>query len=182
MSVSERVNAKRRRQIAACCARAQADGRNPDLRELIDIFLAPYVDADEPWTAMLLVHLLMLHRVDPSPWTHEVIAAQFDALAQDFVDALHSAAPHLSRADVYWRYYFMPGTVVFAMTDARRGSRLARLSNGECDPADWNAVRRELRAVLVSGFKGFSSADEADWSAEEAGQEALATEGASKPA
>ena len=152
--LSERVNTERRNQIAEVVDRAETEGSRPDLGELIDIFLGPYLNADDPSTAMLLAHLVMLHRVAPSTWTRQIIADQFDGMAQDFVHALHLACPHLSLSEVYWRYYLMPGCVIFSTTDADRGIRLVRLSDGECDPSDWNATRRELRQFLMNAFSG----------------------------
>ena len=155
--LSERVNTERRRQIVDVISRAEKVGERPDLGELIDIFLGPYLNAGDPSTAMLLAHLVMMHRVAPSAWTRQIIAEQFDAMAQDFIQALHLACPHLSRSEVYWRYYLMPGTVIFATTDADHGNRLVRLSNGECDPSDWNATRREVRQFLLNAFSGEGS-------------------------
>lgn len=152
--LADRVNNRRRTQIADCVAKADAAGRRPAVPDLIDIFLEPYVSLEEPWTSMLLVHLVMLHRVDPTPWTREIITKQFDPLARELVDALHLALPDRDPDELMWRYYFMPGTVIFALSDARRSKRLLTLSNGRCDSSDFDRMARELRTVLVNLFEG----------------------------
>lgn len=153
-AVSARANGWRRDRIAECLDRATASGTRPDLGELIDIFLHPYLDRAEPSASMLLVHLVMLHRVDPTPWTHKVIAENYDELATDFVAALRLALPGLSGQELWWRYYFLPGTVIFALTEARGSERLRRLSGGGCDIGDWPELKRQLRATLVNAFAG----------------------------
>lgn len=160
-AVSERANTRRRRAIADCVARAAQDGVAPELGALIDIFLQPYLDREEPETAMLLVHLVMLHRIDPTPWTKDIIAEKFDALAEEFVAALRLALPHLSEQELWWRYYFMPGTVVYALTEGRGSERLRRLSRGDCDTGDWEEMSRQLRTVLVNAFAGAVPTDPA---------------------
>lgn len=152
--LADRVNNRRRAAIAACVAKAQANGTRPSVADLVDIFLEPYVSREEPWTSMLLVHLVMLHRVEPTPWTREIITNQFDPLAREFVDALCLALPDRDEDEFLWRYYFMPGTVIFALSDARSSKRLLRLSQGRCDSADLDRMTRELRAVLINLFEG----------------------------
>jgi AcrR family transcriptional regulator len=152
--LAERVNTKRREEIARCVESATAIGGLPSVDDLVEIFLQPYVGSDEPWTSMLLVHLVMLHRVEPTPWTREIIAGQFDPLAREFVDALHLALPDHDKSELYWRYYFMPGTVIFALSDARRSTRLLSLSQGECDTAQADVLAVQLRRVLVNMLAG----------------------------
>lgn len=152
--LAERVNTKRREEIARCVAAAEAAGSLPGVDDLVDIFLEPYVGREEPWTSMLLVHLVMLHRVEPTQWTREIIASQFDPLAREFVDALHRALPDRDKSELYWRYYFMPGTVIFALSDAPRSKRLLSLSQGECDTAQADVLAVQLRRVLINMLSG----------------------------
>ncbi|MEO3388568.1 TetR/AcrR family transcriptional regulator [Mesorhizobium sp. CAU 1741] len=152
--LADRVNTRRREEIAACVAAAGAKGETPSVADLVDIFLKPYVGSEEPWTSMLLVHLVMLHRVDPTPWTREIIKDQFDPLAGEFIDAMHLALPDFDKSELFWRYYFMPGTVIFALSDAPRSKRLLSLSQGECDTARADALAAQLRSVLINMFEG----------------------------
>ncbi len=56
-----------------------------------------------------------------------VLRDQFDPLAHAFIDALHLALPHASRAQVAWCYHFSHGSLMNYLGSAR----IHRLSHGE---------------------------------------------------
>ena len=79
-----------------------------------------YVSADDPQTGALLSHLVLKHRVDPSAWTRQVVREELDELAARYIRALAEAAPHLTRAEVRWRYHLMVGAILIALGDQGR--------------------------------------------------------------
>ncbi|MDF2232243.1 TetR/AcrR family transcriptional regulator [Albimonas sp. CAU 1670] len=147
--VARRTARARLDRLAAVEAAAEAEGRRAQVVEIVDTFLEPYMT---PRTGDLLAHLVLSHKVQPSPWTHAVVREELDGLASRYVDALHRAAPHLTRVEATWRYHLLVGTVLMGVADTGPDSRLSRLSQGFCDPTDRAALRRELAGFLADTF------------------------------
>ncbi|WP_231696591.1 TetR family transcriptional regulator [Ottowia caeni] len=61
-----------------------------------------------------------------------VLREFFDPLAHAFIDALHTARPHASRAQAAWSYQFALGALLHHISDQRVG----RLSHGANTPND----------------------------------------------
>ena len=106
-----------------------------------------------PRTGDLLAHLVLSHKVQPTPWTHAVVREELDGLAGEYIAALMRAAPHLGRAEVTWRYHLMVGAILMAVADSGPDNRISRLSAGACDPSDREALRAELAGFLASAFE-----------------------------
>ncbi|SFI19568.1 TetR/AcrR family transcriptional regulator [Albimonas pacifica] len=148
--VARRTARSRLARLAEVEAAAAARGRPARPVEVVDTFLDPYMT---PRTGDLLSHLVLSHKVQPSPWTHAVVREELDGLAAAYIEALRRAAPHLTRAEVTWRYHLMVGAILMAVADTGPESRMKRLSAGACDPADREALRAELAGFLASAFE-----------------------------
>lgn len=147
--VARRTARQRLERLQEVEAAAAAQGRRPRPVEVIETFLDPYMT---PVTGDLLAHLILCHKVEPTPWTHAVVREELDDLAAAYIDALARAAPRLDRTEVAWRYHLMVGSILMAVADTAPGNRLARLSGGACDPSDRAALRRELAGFLAGAF------------------------------
>ncbi|MYZ46751.1 TetR family transcriptional regulator, partial [Propylenella binzhouense] len=79
------------------------------------------------------------------------IAEAFDATSHAFIDALHEAAPHLSRGDVVWRSHFLLGSLYYTLINPER---VTRLSRGEADGGDADAAVDEIVRVTTEGLLG----------------------------
>ncbi|MFT8211904.1 MAG: hypothetical protein ACMZI0_17440 [Symbiopectobacterium sp.] len=89
-----------------------------------------------------------------------LLSAQFDHVAHRFVDALSRTLPHLTRADVIWRYEFARSAAMHVLTDADpRSGRLALLSQGLCDNRDDEQVLAHLLTFVSTGFCAPSHSD-----------------------
>ena len=150
--VARRTAESRLQALAALNERAQATGSRPGLREVIDVFVDPYVSAENPQTGALLAHLVLMHRVSPTDWTREVVRQELDGMAERFIATLSQAAPHLSTGEVHWRYHLMVGAILIALSDDGADSRMQRLSGGLCKPSDRKLLRRELVEFLTCAF------------------------------
>jgi len=150
--VARRANTRRLELLEAVRAKARAEKRPLSVDEVVDSFIHPYLDDADPAAGRLLAHLVMLRRVNPPPWSEEVARAEFDDMAQRFVDALAEASG-LELTECYWRYYFMVSTVVLSVSDSAQAERFLDLSSGSCDPSDRAQMRSQLRAFLVSAFQ-----------------------------
>lgn len=156
--VARRTARRRLQSLDALEADARATGVAPALAAVIDAFLEPYVDQDDPATGRLLTHLILMHRVRPTSWTRQIVAEEFDPLARRYVAALARAAPGLTEAEVHWRYHLMVGAIMIVLSDDSTHSRMRRLSDGACRPDDRAALRREMVSFLVDAFRGGAGA------------------------
>lgn len=77
-----------------------------------------------------------------------VLREFFDPMAHRFIDALHSAMPHATRADVAWGYQFALGALLHHLVD----DRVARLSLGVNRPGDPAACERLIQ-FIVGGLR-----------------------------
>ena len=122
------------------------------LREVIDAFVDAYVNDDDPRSGILLARFVLKHRVEPSEWTRAVVAEELDGMALRFISALGRAAPHLTEAEVHWRYHLMVGAILMTLSDETTGARIARLSQGKCRPEHRAQFRARMVDFLVSAF------------------------------
>ena len=152
--VARRTAEHRISLLDAIEVRAKEHDRKPRLDDVIDAFVDPYVSVEDPQTGALLSHLVLKHRVDPTAWTRQIVREELDELATRYIAALAEAAPHLSTAEVHWRYHLMVGAILIALSDEGEESRMSRLSGGLCSPSDRLTLRRELVRFLEAGFSG----------------------------
>jgi len=100
----------------------------------------------DPSFGRLLAHETM----DPNSEERGFITEMFDPIARAVVDALASALPGKSEAEIWWAYEFMLGAMVYVMGDA---GRLERLTGGLCRPDDEEEAVRHMVAFLTAGFR-----------------------------
>ena len=131
---------------------AKDQNRSPDIEDIIEAFVDAYLNDDDPRSGILLAHLVLKHRVEPTAWTRAVVRDELDDLALRYVAALQKAAPHLSEKATHWRYHLMVGAILVTLNDDGPESRINRLSGGLCSPADRIEFRRELVSFLTSAF------------------------------
>ncbi|GGF77265.1 TetR family transcriptional regulator [Azorhizobium oxalatiphilum] len=136
---------------------AEAGDTRLSVSELAEVMVRPIVELsrDDEAGGRSLIRLLLQVRARPSETTIRVFIDRVDPLVQRFVDAFQAAAPHLSRADIYWRYNFSIGAVMQVLTDADPLSlRLKRQSRDLCDTEDDEAIVRQLVAYITAAFAG----------------------------
>ncbi|MBV1868898.1 MAG: TetR/AcrR family transcriptional regulator [Marinosulfonomonas sp.] len=150
--VARRTAKRRLDSLHAIERAAKEQGRNPELEEIIEAFVDAYVNEDDSRSGILLAHLVLKHRVNPTEWTRAVVRDELDDLALRYVGALQLAAPHLSEKAVHWRYHLMVGAILVTLSDDGPQSRMDRLSGGLCSPSDRLEFRRELVSFLTSSF------------------------------
>ena len=79
-----------------------------------------------------------------------IIREMFDPIACAVVEALGSALPDRTQAEIWWAYHFMLGAMVHIMRDV---GRLERLSGGLCRPDDEAAAVQHMVAFLTAGLR-----------------------------
>lgn len=135
-----------------CLKTVAAEGRAPDVSEIVRIFVDGYFRDDGLEEGRLLASLVLRHRFAEGGQRFDFVSAELDHMARRFIEAFCLACPHLSKAEVGWRYHFMVGTIVITMSDTNRGDRMVALTDGLEDYRDEATYRQELERHLVRGF------------------------------
>lgn len=143
----------RARALSELVARRAPD--LPELREVIEALVRPMVELTlDPSGGRPLIRLIQQVRARPREGTKRVFVENIDKTVFDYVGILQRILPHLSRADVFWRYNFVIGSVMQVLTDADPATfRLKRLSGDLCDTDDDEAIVAQLIAFGVGGFE-----------------------------
>ena len=94
--------------------------------------------------------LLAHETMDPNSEQRGFIRDMFDPIARAVAEALRSALPTRTEAEIWWAYEFMLGAMVYVMGDA---GRLERLTDGLCRPDDEAASVPHMVAFLTAGVR-----------------------------
>ena len=118
------------------------------LPRIIEAFTAPVLalraSAEGEYYALLVARELY-HATEEAD---RVLRGYFDPLAEAYIDALHVALPHATRAQVAWGYQFALGALLHHLNDSRI-ERLSRGANVRADPA----VAPMLVSFIVGGLR-----------------------------
>jgi len=87
---------------------------------------------------------------DPASHERGIIRDLFDPMARQMVAALHEALPERSAQEINWAFQFMLGALVFVMADV---GRIARISDGLCDPDDPQQLVRHFVAAFKAALQ-----------------------------
>ncbi|HVM80264.1 MAG TPA: TetR/AcrR family transcriptional regulator [Stellaceae bacterium] len=142
------MNEERLARLEAC---GEAPGRPPLLEQIIAAFIAPALaSTGESAGGATFTRLRAVLSVEHNELARELIAKHFDATSTRFVAALARALPHLSRAEVFWRFHFLLGSLYYTMINP---GRIEHLSDGLCDAGDADAVLTQMVPFLAAGFR-----------------------------
>jgi AcrR family transcriptional regulator len=148
--LSTRLNERRLADLESNLSEARQAGRPPDLRSILTIFIRPYVETGK--SGRLFARLVMQHRVAPSDLTKAIVQRHFDPMAKRFIQGIAQAAPHLDASELFWRYVFMIGCVVYSVADLGVLDRTAQLSEGKVDVSDDRGFREAMINFLFGGM------------------------------
>lgn len=143
------------RRLALLEALERTDLNIAALDKLIDAFIRPAFEVTQGDRNDLFNQLLARLSVESSHVTRRIISEAFDENDQLFISEIQKAAPHLSKKEVYWRFHFLVGAMIYTMSDA---GQLHGLSNGSCDTIDTEAALRQM----TNGFTGLFLAPESN--------------------
>ena len=80
----------------------------------------------------------------------QVIGRAFDRTNEMFVEALVKALPKLPKKELFWRFHFMLGTMVYTMA---RPGRIESLTKGAVDTSDAKVGLEQLVRFAAAGFR-----------------------------
>jgi hypothetical protein len=95
---------------------------------------------------------------DPNPRIQELLRDQHKDVREAYLAAIHRSVPHLSKADLWWRFEFIWGAFVFVLSNP---SRMEKATGGLCNPSDTAAVLAQMLAVFTAGFRAPSASKSA---------------------
>lgn len=88
---------------------------------------------------------------DPKSMERGIIKDMFDPVAHLFLDAMARCMPDKTKAEIHWSYQTMIGAMVYIMAD---NGRIARLSDGVCDPNEYRSATEHVVALMVRALRG----------------------------
>jgi len=145
------------RRISTLTAVVASSGkRKPKLEEVVRAMIEPTVaacmegkDVQRHYARMLILAFALRQ-----PFVEDVMSEQTDEVATQFVDALTKAVPGCDRADMYWGFDFMIGSMLHILLDTSRNHRLRRISGGLCDTSSVHDITEQLVSFVVAGLRG----------------------------
>ncbi len=128
---------------------ASHDPQDPQtLTRIVEAFVGPVIKLRSSPEGHHYAQLVGRELAYSSQEADRVLREFFDPMAHRFIDALHSALPHATRADVAWGYQFALGALLHHLVD----DRIARLSLELNQPGDPAASERLVR-FIVGGLR-----------------------------
>jgi len=127
-------------------------GGHPTLEAVITAFLRPAlaVGVEDRFGGKVFVKLRARLAAEPEAFSRRILADAFDESGRHYLAALQRLLPDLPRVELYWRFHFLLGTMVYTMADA---GRIQSLTKGACDPGDPEAALRRIVPFLAAGFR-----------------------------
>ena len=144
------------RQMAANRAvrlleQVEASG-NATLEAVLDAFLRPALTAgsDARFGGRVFARLRARLATEPEAFSRRILADAFDDSSKRTIAALQRQLPELPAEELFWRFHFLLGAMVYTMADP---GRIQSLSDGKCDPGDVEAALRHIVPFLAAGFR-----------------------------
>lgn len=122
----------------------------PVLEDVLSAFLQPALDllsTPDGITFTLLRARMVLERGDVK---HQVMARTFDRTNEMTLKMLAKALPKLALKDLYWRFHFMLGTMVYTMAQP---GRIESVTKGAIRTSDTKAALEQLIRFTAAGFR-----------------------------
>jgi AcrR family transcriptional regulator len=116
---------------------------------IIEAFVRPALQQVQAEEGATFIRLRAVLSGENSELLEKLVAENFDQSSSAFIDALCECLPHLTRTDICWRFHFLLGTVYYT---AAGPHRIHAFSHGQCDPADTEAVIKELLPFMTRAF------------------------------
>jgi AcrR family transcriptional regulator len=135
-------------RLAALDAAVAVPASRRRLERIVEAFVMPVIRMRASAEGQYYAQLVGRELGYSSQEADRVLREFFDPMAARFINALHAALPHATRADVAWGYQFALGSLLHHLVD----TRVARLSGGVNVPSDPAAADRLMR-FIVGGLR-----------------------------
>ena len=132
-------------------AEAAAKDQPVPLRELVEIFIRPIMEAGRDPSRGGPPLLLIMSRImsESKPFISALLVAELEPFMQRLYRALRRNLPLLSPEEFTWRFHFMVGAVVQCLSQLHR---IETLSRGLCRSDDFEGTLRRLVDCSAAGL------------------------------
>ncbi len=122
----------------------------PELEELIRAFIEPAIRLkfEEPERMKFILRLISLLQSDGGE-LRELFTDLFEEVATRFLAALQKSLPHVSQAELFWRFKFMLGSMFMIMSHPPVHD-VKFIETSELDP---ESILAQVIPFLVAGFE-----------------------------
>jgi AcrR family transcriptional regulator len=139
---------KRRSELLEAARRY--GGRPPSLESILDAFLRPAFEVTHGDRNHLFNHLRARVSIERSATTREIVSRAFDENDLVFIDELKAALPALTTEDIFWRFHFLVGAMIYTMSDS---GQLEGLSGGTCSTTETDFALTSMVETFAALFR-----------------------------
>ncbi|ANN78003.1 TetR/AcrR family transcriptional regulator [Bordetella flabilis] len=122
----------------------------PVLEEILRAFLRPALDIMRTPEGLAFTMLRARMVFEREEVKRKVLGRAFNQTNKMALDALAKALPKLSQHELYWRFHFLLGTMVYTMA---KPGRIEAISHGEIDTSDPEAALEHMVRFAAAGFR-----------------------------
>ncbi len=120
-------------------------------RSVVDAFLLPIIDLHRTTGDSRQLAAILGRTFSESPeLKHKVFDVFFRETCDAFLNAFSEAMPQLDRTEIYWRFHFMLGAMIGALTAQ---DRLAMISGGHCTSDKIDEMIPRLVQFVTAGIE-----------------------------
>lgn len=140
--------ADRREQLLAQL-KLDKQGR-PKLEDVLRAFLQPALDALNTPDGIAFTMLRARMVFEREEVRREALGKAFNHSSELALQALAKALPKLAPTDLYWRFHFLLGSMVYTMASP---GRIESITQGDIDTSDPDAALAHLVRFAAAGFR-----------------------------
>lgn len=144
------INRERLRRLDEVMAKKQP--AEAAIEGLVRAFVEPHLRLTQEYGPGGSAIMQFMGRIntEPNHAVERIVLKQYDENWWRFSAAMHKLLPHLDKAAIYWRFYYMLGTLYY-VTSTR--TWLPSRSEDLCHPEDPDSVLEQIVPFLVAAFK-----------------------------
>lgn len=122
----------------------------PVLEDVLRAFLGPALDVLTTPEGLAFTMLRARMVFEREEVRRRALGRAFNQTNKMTLEALAKALPKLSQRELYWRFHFLLGTMVYTMA---RPGRIEAISHGDVDTTDPKAALDHLVRFAAAGFR-----------------------------
>lgn len=119
------------------------------LEKILEAFLRPAFEMTRGDGSNTFNRLRARVSLENTAAARRILSEAFDESDNMFIDALAEILPRLSRVEIYWRFHFLVGAMIYAMADQ---GQLAGLSQGAAHIEDTEGTLRRIVPFFAAAF------------------------------
>lgn len=148
------------RQRLELLDRCLEGGDPPQLEHILQAFIDPVFALMDPASEGRIEFLKVMSRAlgEPDDTVRSILIDEFEEVFRRFSQALTRVLPHLSPAEIAWRFHFMIGSMAHTFTAGQLAREKLRLL-GRADAIPSQGAARHLIGFLAAGWRAPANSD-----------------------